>query len=174
MVRPFVELRVQCNHAAVGVLELAVDALQFFLPGTDAVERAQQLLVLLADFGERAGRPFRRERRRLCALKSSAPTNDARAGNNFLRLTVVPCGVEDTSNMSISRRVPTMPRPRPVVTYIVRPYVVQMADAGSVVTHADREELRRAAAFHFKYDAAAARVQKRVSRNFRTAVASLA
>ena len=63
MVRPLVELRVQRDDAAVGVLQLAVDALQLFLPVRTALERPQQLLVLLADFGERAGRPFRRERR---------------------------------------------------------------------------------------------------------------
>jgi hypothetical protein len=42
----FVELGVERDDAAVGVFELAVDALQLLLPQAQVVQRAKQFLIL--------------------------------------------------------------------------------------------------------------------------------
>ena len=44
-----VQLRVERHHAAVGVLQLAVEPAQLLLAGTQLFQRPQQLLVLLLD-----------------------------------------------------------------------------------------------------------------------------
>ena len=53
VIRLLVELGVQRDHAAVGVLQLAVERAQLLLPPAQLVERAQQLLVLSLDLVER-------------------------------------------------------------------------------------------------------------------------
>ena len=112
-----VELGVQRDHAAVGVLELAVQPRQLVLPLPQLVERAQQLLVLLLHSSRATSDGA-------CAPARSAMRGDVAAASRVaararqqLAQHDASCrapGVDSMSNASISRRAPTMPRPMPV------------------------------------------------------------
>ena len=112
-----VELGVERDHAAVGVLELAVERARARpAAARSSLERAQQLLVLLLQLLDRrrgaaaaraprdAAEPRRRDERRAraAAACSARPSCPRRARTR-------------SSKRSISRRAPTMPRPMPVV-----------------------------------------------------------
>ncbi len=75
LLRFFVDFRIQRQHAAIGVLELGVQAREIFLPLAQFVQNAQQLAVFVAqlfhgvmagrlgDFHREARQPVRRARR---------------------------------------------------------------------------------------------------------------
>ena len=62
VIRLFVELGVERDDAAVGVLELAIEVHELLLLALQFVERAQQLLVLALDLFDQAGRLLAGER----------------------------------------------------------------------------------------------------------------
>ena len=76
VIGPLLELGVQRHDAAVGVLELAVDPLEFLLPAAQLVERPKQFLILLLDFFDAARRAVAARRRP--ARSSSAAVTQVR------------------------------------------------------------------------------------------------
>ena len=62
MIRLLVELGVERDDAAVGVLELAIEVHELLLLALQIVERAEQRLVLLLDLFDQAGGLLARER----------------------------------------------------------------------------------------------------------------
>ena len=117
MVGLLVELGVQRDDAAVGVLELAIEPRELVLALAQLGERAQQLLVLLLHLVERRRAALARAAPRGCA-RSAAARDGLRARIEQLACssTVVPlAGLDAISHWSISRRAPMRPRPMPVV-----------------------------------------------------------
>ena len=143
-----VELGVERDDAAVGVLQLAVEA-RPAPPGAarSSLERAEQLLVLLADLRRMglcgaACASARASARRRSAASSAGARRErqlADQSRSSPRRTTM-----SISNRSIRRRAPTMPSPMPVGDrYSPERIGVDVGDPRPAIAHADHEDLRR-------------------------------
>ena len=62
MIGALVQLGIQCDDAAIGVLQFLIEPLQVLLARSQLVHLQQNLLVLSADFLDGVGRTIRRQR----------------------------------------------------------------------------------------------------------------
>ena len=111
-----VQLGVERHHAAVGVLQLAVELGQLLLRGASSSSRAVQQLLVLPCAPPRAGLRASAgpARRRAGPARRGATGGEPRRQDLAQRDDGArPGGLESISKWSISRRVPTRPMPMP-------------------------------------------------------------
>jgi hypothetical protein len=163
-----VELRIERDHAAVGVFELAVHAHELFLPLPHLIERAHELVVLLLHLLVRRGRHA--ARKLTGEARDIGRAHDRRAARQQLfqyDLGTAPVRrayVELVHEASGAHDAHAHAGAGPVAAVQDE---IQIRDARSVVGNADKEQLRRAFAFERKVDVAAACVAECVAGDLR-------
>jgi hypothetical protein len=166
MVRPLVELGVERDDAAVGVLELPVDLLELGVPHAQHVERVEQLLVLLLHLLDGTRRAVRREcvgepaqlRRgeqlgplRQYLLQRHGRARRCRRDGELIHQ---PPRTDDPAAEAGRRLVAS------------GEHLFQMRDSRALIDDADDQQLRRHGALNGVLDPSAAAVDVRVARDF--------
>jgi hypothetical protein len=165
VVGALVELRVQRDHAAVRVFELAVERDELLLPLGQLLERAQQLLVLRLDLVDRVVRALAGDR--VGQHRQPIGVDDARSARQELA---------DRHGRAVRIRRDLEPVHQPPGAGEPEPHARRRAvaslehrgdvpDARPPIVHLDHEELRRRRALQPEDDLPAVRVAKCVARD---------
>ena len=142
VIRPFVELRVERDDAAIGVFELAVEMRQLQLLPLQLVQRPQQLLILLLHLLDQAPRgPLQHG---LGDLTHAVTRDDGAARGQVLfegHVGAVRGGVDREAIHQPPRAHD--PAPQPGQGFVLpAQYFIQFLDTRPVVVHVDDEALR--------------------------------
>src|SRR4029453_2486711 len=163
-----VQLRVEREDTAIGVLELRVQARELLLPLTERVEDTEQLLVLLPDLFQGTPRDLTRESlgdgRELAWGDLGRPAGEElaeRDGDPGARL------IRDLE------MIDQPPGSEHADTHSGRGAIaagedaVELPDAGSPIAHPHQEQLRRVPTLHEDLDLPPTRVHEGVARDLR-------